>query len=58
MTERDIFLMYILQIAELVAEMSLEEYEAWKHEIRKTYSEMELCFMEKIFIVTDHLVLT
>lgn len=57
MTEKEIFMTYIPQIAELVDRMSLEEYIAWKREVLITTPVTALWFMAKVFLVTDLMVL-
>lgn len=49
MTEKEIYMTYIPQIAELVDRMSLEEYIAWKCEVLITTPVTALWFMEKVF---------
>lgn len=55
MTEKEIFMMYIPQIAELVDRMSVEEYIAWKREVLITTPVTALWFIAKVFMVTDQI---
>lgn len=56
MSERDFFLMYLPQIAELIVDcqqMTYEDYEQWKKETRESTPNEAMGFMEKIFVITD-----
>lgn len=56
MSEKDIYLMYLPQIAELIVDcqqMTPEGYEQWKQETRESVLDAAVDFMEKVFIVTD-----
>lgn len=56
MSERDFFLMYLPQIAELIVDcqqMTYEDYEQWKKETRESTLDETMGFMEKIFVITD-----
>ncbi len=55
MTEKEIYMTYIPQIAELVDRMSLEEYIVWKREVLITTPVTALWFMAKVFMVTDQI---
>lgn len=52
MSEKDLYLMYLPQIAEMIVncqQMTQEGYEQWKQETR----DAARGFMEKVFKVTD-----
>lgn len=56
MSQRDFFLMYLPQIAELIIDcqqMTYEDYEQWKQETRESTPNEAMGFMEKIFVITD-----
>ena len=56
MSERDLYLMFLPQIAELIIDcqqMTQESYEQWKQETRESIPVYAVDFMEKVFIVTD-----
>lgn len=56
MSERDLYLMFLLQIAELIVDcqqMTQEDYEQWKIETRESIPVDSVDFMEKVFIITD-----
>lgn len=56
MSERDLYLMFLPQIAELIIDcqqMTQESYEQWKQETRESIPVDAVNFMEKVFIVTD-----
>lgn len=56
MSERDFFLMYLPQIAELIVDcqqMTYEDYEQRKKETRESTLDETMGFMEKIFVITD-----
>ncbi len=56
MSERDLYLMFLPQIAELIAgcqQMTQESYEKWNTETRESIPDDAMGFMEKVFIVTD-----
>lgn len=56
MSERDLYLMFLLQIAELIVDcqqMTQEDYEQWKIETREYIPVDSVDFMEKVFIITD-----
>jgi hypothetical protein len=56
MSERDLYLMFLPQIAELIIDcqqMTQESYEQWKQETRESIPVDAVDFMEKVFIVTD-----
>lgn len=56
MSERDFFLMYLPQIAELIVDcqqMTYEGYEQWKQETKESTPDESMGFMEKIFVITD-----
>lgn len=56
MSERDLYLLYLSQIAELIVDcqqMDLESYEQWKKETRESVPDAAVDFMEKVFVVTD-----
>ena len=56
MSERDLYLMFLPQIAELIIDcqqMTQERYEQWKQETRESIPVDAVDFMEKVFIVTD-----
>ena len=56
MSERDLYLMYLPQIAEMIVDcqqMTQESYEQWKQETRESIPVDAVDFMEKVFIVTD-----
>ena len=54
--KRDLYLMFLPQIAELIIDcqqMTQESYEQWKQETRESIPVDAVDFMEKVFIVTD-----
>ena len=56
MSERDLYLIFLPQIVELIIDcqqMTQEGYENWKQETRKSISNETVDLMEKVFIVTD-----
>jgi len=56
MSERELYLMYLPQIAELIVncqEMTPEGYEQWKRETRESVPDAAVDFMEKVFVITD-----
>lgn len=56
MSEKDIYLMFLPQIAELIVscqQMTPEGYEQQKQETRESVLDAAVDFMEKVFIVTD-----
>lgn len=56
MSEKDLYLMYLPQIAEMIAscqQMTPEGYELWKKETRESTPDEAKGFMEKVFKVTD-----
>lgn len=56
MSEKDIYLMYLPQIAELIIDcqqMTPEDYEQWKQETRESVPDEAVDFMEKVFVITD-----
>lgn len=56
MFEKDIYLMYLSQIAELIVDcqqMTQEGYEQWKQEIRESTPHVAAGFMEEVFAVVD-----
>ncbi|MDE6619172.1 MAG: hypothetical protein K2K74_01530 [Lachnospiraceae bacterium] len=56
MSERDLYLMYLLQIAELIVDcqqMTQEDYEQWKTETRESVPVDSVEIMEKVFVITD-----
>lgn len=56
MSERDFFLMYLPQIAELIVDcqqMTYEDYEQWKQETRESIPDEAKGFMQKVFAVVD-----
>ena len=56
MSERDLYLMFLPQIAELIIDcqqMTQESYEQWKQETRESIPVDAVDFMEKVLIVTD-----
>lgn len=56
MSERDIFVMYHLQILELIADcvkMTVQEYNNWKDQTLSTTVEEAKDFMKKIFYIVD-----
>ncbi len=56
MSERDLYLMFLPKIAELVVDcqqMTQEGYGQWKKETRESTSEDAMAFMEKVFVITD-----
>ncbi len=56
MSERDLYLMYLPQIAEMIAncqQMTREGYEQWKKETRESTPDDAKGFMEKVFAVVD-----
>lgn len=56
MSERDLYLMFLPQIAELIVDcqqMTQESYEQWKQETRGAVPVDAVDFMEKVFIVSD-----
>lgn len=56
MSERDLYLMYLPQIAELIVDcqqMTQEVYEQWKQETRESVPDVAVDFMEKVFVITD-----
>lgn len=56
MSEKDIYLMYLPQIAEMIVDcqqMTQEGYEQWKKETRELTPDNAKGFMEKVFEVTD-----
>lgn len=56
MLERDLYLMYLPQIAEMVVscqQMTQKDYEQWKQETRESTPDEAIGFMEKVFEVVD-----
>lgn len=56
MSERDLYLMYLPQIAEMIVscqQMTPEGYEQWKQETRDSTPDEAMGFMEKVFEVVD-----
>lgn len=56
MSEKDIYLMYLPQIAEMIVncqQMTHESYEQWKKETRESTPDDAMGFMEKVFKVVD-----
>ena len=56
MSERDLYLMYQPQIAEMIVscqQMTPEGYEQWKQETRKSTPDEAMGFMEKVIAVVD-----
>lgn len=56
MSERDLFLMYLSQIAEMIVncqQMTQESYKQWKQQTRESTPDDAMGFMEKIFVITD-----
>lgn len=56
MSEKDLYLMFLPQIAELIVscqQMTQEDYEQWKQETRESVLDAAVDFMEKVFLVTD-----
>ena len=56
MSERDLYLMFLPQIAELIVDcqqMTQEDYEQWKQETRESIPDEAVDFMEKVFVITD-----
>ena len=60
MTERDLYVSSIPQIAEIAVEsrrMDRKEYENWKRETLDSVPESAKAFIQKVFFVIDSLVL-
>lgn len=56
MSEREFYLMFLPQIAELIVscqQMTPEGYEQWKQETRESVLDAAVDFMEKVFVITD-----
>lgn len=56
MSERDLYLMYLPQIAEMIADcqqMTPESYEQWKTETKESIPDDAMGFMEKVFVLVD-----
>lgn len=56
MSERELYLMYLPQIAEMIVscqQMEQKDYEQWKKETRESTPDNAKGFMEKIFEVVD-----
>lgn len=56
MSERDLYLMYLPQIAEMIVscqQMTPEGYERWKQETRESTPDEAMGFMEKVLAVVD-----
>lgn len=56
MSERDLYLLYLSQIAELIVDcqqMDHESYEQWKKETRESTPDDAMGFMEKVIAVVD-----
>lgn len=56
MSERDLYLMYLPQIAEMIAgcqQMTQEGYERWKQETLQSVPHEAVGFMQKVFAVVD-----
>lgn len=56
MSERDLYLLYLSQIAELIVDcqqMTHESYEQWKKETRESTPDDAMGFMEKVIAVVD-----
>ncbi len=56
MSERDLYLMYLPQIAEMIVscqQMTPKGYEQWKKETRDSTPDEAKGFMEKVFEVVD-----
>jgi len=56
MSERDLFLMYLSQIAEMIVncqQMTQEGYKQWKKDIRESTPDEAKGFMEKVTEVVD-----
>ena len=57
MSERDLYLMYLPQIAEMIVscqQMTPEGYERWKQETRESTPDEAMGFIEKVFKVVDN----
>ena len=57
MSERDLYLLYLSQIAELIVDcqqMTQEGYEQWKQETRESTPDDAMGFMEKVIAVVDN----
>lgn len=55
MSERDLYLMFLPQIAELVVscqQMDRENCEQWKQETKESVPYESASFMEKVFVIT------
>lgn len=56
MSERDLYLLYLSQIAELIVDcqqMTQEGYEQWKKETTESTPDDAMGFMEKVIAVVD-----
>lgn len=56
MSERDLFLMHLSQIAEMIVncqQMTQDGYKQWKQQTRDSTPDDAIGFMEKIFVITD-----
>ena len=56
MSERDLYLMYLPLIAEMIVDcqqMTQEDYEQWKTETKESIPNEAMGFMEKVFVITD-----
>jgi len=57
MSERDLYLLYLSQIVELIVDcqqMTQEGYEQWKQETRESTPDDAMGFMEKVIAVVDN----
>jgi len=56
MSERDMYLMFLPQIAEMIVncqQMTQDGYKQWKQQTRESTPDDAIGFMEKIFVITD-----
>lgn len=56
MSERELYLLYLPQIAELIVDcqqMTQEGYDEWKKETLASTPDEAIGFMKKVFVVTD-----
>lgn len=56
MSERELYLMYLPQIAEMIVncqQMTQEGYEQWKQETLQSVPHEAVGFMQKVFAVVD-----
>lgn len=56
MSEKDVYHMFLLQIAELIMDcqqMTQEDYNSWKQETLESIPSEDIKVLEKVFMLTD-----